>query len=83
MSGVTSHRDSDDLVDAHGGTCQRIRLSDNIIGTARKAAEGPTEKFLGHMTKVPYNLSDIGTNSTSAGHINSGIPPSRVGGRSL
>jgi hypothetical protein len=41
-----------DLVKAHGGTVQRMRLSDDIIGTARKAAGGPSERFLGPMTKV-------------------------------
>jgi hypothetical protein len=29
-------------------------MTSSIIGTARKAAGGPTEKCLGHMTKVPY-----------------------------
>src|SRR5262249_11935998 len=51
--GHGSHRDSDDWVDAHRGTFQRMTLSDDIIGTARKAAGGPCEKLLGHMTKVP------------------------------
>jgi hypothetical protein len=38
---------------------------DAIIGAARKAAGGPDRKLLGHMTKVPYNPSDIGMNVMS------------------
>ena len=38
---------------------------DDIIGAARKAAGGPYRKLLGHMTKVPYNPSDIGMNLIS------------------
>jgi hypothetical protein len=30
------------LVDAHGQTFRRMRLSNDIVGTARKAAGGPT-----------------------------------------
>ena len=37
---------------------QRTRLSDDIIGTARKAAGGPYRKLLGHMTKVPKRYPD-------------------------
>lgn len=48
-----SSYESDDLAEAHGGTLQRMRLSDDIIGTARKAAGGPSERSLGPMTKVP------------------------------